>query len=88
MITLLMWKVCYPNAMYLTRGNHETKNMNKMYGFEGEVLKKYNVNFYNFFGELFQALPISFLINKSVLVMHGGLFSKDGVKIDDIRKVN
>ena len=36
MITLLAWKVCNPKAMHLTRGNHETKNMNKLYGFEGE----------------------------------------------------
>lgn len=36
MITLLAWKACNPKAMHLTRGNHETKNMNKLYGFEGE----------------------------------------------------
>lgn len=84
MITLLMWKACSPNSMFLTRGNHESKNMNKMYGFEGEVTKKFNVNFYTFFSDLFQKLPISFLINEKVLVLHGGLFSKDGVKIDDI----
>lgn len=30
-------QVLYPNAMYLSRGNHESKNMNKIYGFEGEV---------------------------------------------------
>ena len=53
MVTLLMWKVCYPNGMYLTRGNHESKNMNKMYGFEGEVTKKFSVNFYTFFSDLF-----------------------------------
>jgi serine/threonine-protein phosphatase 5 len=28
------------------------------------------------------------LINKKVLVLHGGLFSKDNVKLDDIRKIN
>jgi hypothetical protein len=30
-------QVLYPESMHLTRGNHETKNMNKIYGFEGEV---------------------------------------------------
>lgn len=32
MITLLCWKYLYPNHFHLARGNHETKNMNKLYG--------------------------------------------------------
>ena len=36
-ITLLAFKVLYPDYMHLTRGNHETTSMNKIYGFEGEV---------------------------------------------------
>lgn len=87
-LTLLMWKVALPKSMYLSWGNHESRNMNKMYGFEGEVTKKYSVKFYNFFSDLFNKLPIAYLINQKVLVLHGGLFSKDGVKLDDIRKVN
>lgn len=39
--------------MHLTRGNHETKNMNKLYGFEGEVLHKYDIKVYNLFTEVF-----------------------------------
>ena len=29
-LTLFAFKVLYPNAVFLTRGNHETKNMNKV----------------------------------------------------------
>jgi len=36
-LTLFMYQLLHPTGMYLTRGNHETKNMNKLYGFEGEV---------------------------------------------------
>lgn len=36
-LSLLAWKVLYPEAMHLTRGNHESHSMNKMYGFDGEV---------------------------------------------------
>jgi serine/threonine-protein phosphatase 5 len=36
-LTLLGWKVLYPSAMHLTRGNHESHSMNKIYGFDGEV---------------------------------------------------
>lgn len=36
-LSLLAWKVLHPGAMHLTRGNHESHSMNKIYGFDGEV---------------------------------------------------
>ena len=36
-LTLLAFKCLYPGAMHLTRGNHESKSMNTIYGFFGEV---------------------------------------------------
>ena len=39
-MTLLGWYLHDPKCMYLTRGNHETKSMNELYGFEGEVKHK------------------------------------------------
>ena len=65
----------------MARGNHETKNMNMMYGFEGEVVAKYDKVTYSIFGEMFQHLPIAHCLNKKVLVLHGGLFSKDNVSL-------
>jgi len=42
-ITLLLaYKVAYPMGMHLVRGNHESKSMNRIYGFEGEVKHKYD----------------------------------------------
>ena len=87
-MTLLAWKVCYPKHFYMTRGNHEAKNLNKMYGFEGEVRHKYDVKTYDLFSSLFCYLPIAHCINKKVLIVHGGLFSKDGVKLEDISKID
>lgn len=40
--TFLLFKLYDPSCIYLTRGNHETKNMNRIYGFEGEVKAKYD----------------------------------------------
>jgi serine/threonine-protein phosphatase 5 len=37
---------------------------------------------------LFYYLPVSHCINKKILIVHGGLFAKDGVKIEDIVKVD
>jgi hypothetical protein len=36
-LTLLAMKLLYPGHMHLVRGNHESKSMNKIYGFDGEV---------------------------------------------------
>jgi len=48
-LTLLAFKVANPNCMHLTRGNHESRNMTKLYGFEGEVLHKYDSKVYELF---------------------------------------
>ena len=87
-VTLVSWKVLYPNHFFMSRGNHETKNLNKLYGFEGEVKHKYDIKVYDLFNEMFCHMPLSHCINKKVFVTHGGLFAKDGVKLEDIRKVN
>jgi serine/threonine-protein phosphatase 5 len=43
-IALLLYanKWLRPHAMYLNRGNHETDDMNRVYGFEGECKAKYS----------------------------------------------
>jgi serine/threonine-protein phosphatase 5 len=87
-LILFSWKLCHPKGVHLARGNHETKNMNKLYGFEGEVTKKYDEDLYNLFCEAFCLLPLCHVINRKVFVVHGGLFSKDNVTLADIRKVN
>jgi serine/threonine-protein phosphatase 5 len=86
--TLLAYKWLYPNSFFLNRGNHETDDMNKVYGFEGEVKAKFNDMLFNLFSETFDALPLAHLIQDKVLVLHGGLFSNDGVTLSDIRKIN
>lgn len=130
----------YPKTMYINRGNHETKEMNRTYGFEGEAKHKHGEQTYKVctpilfpfcrpltFCVAFRAclhdqsvdaaphvvrrltlspVPLATLIcatkppsgfvgnailspegKKRYFVVHGGLFSKDGVTLDDIRKI-
>lgn len=88
MLTLLAWKLALPDHFHLLRGNHETKNMNKIYGFEGEVLHKYDPSTMELFSQVFCELPLCAVINSRVLVLHGGLFSQDGVTLDDLRRID
>jgi serine/threonine-protein phosphatase 5 len=87
-ITLLAWKALLPNHFFMARGNHESRNLNKMYGFEGEVKHKYDIKTYELFSELFCVLPIAHCINRKIFIIHGGLFAKDGVKLDQIANYN
>ncbi|QNP96601.1 Metallo-dependent phosphatase-like protein [Yarrowia lipolytica] len=84
-ILLYALKLLNPSSIYLNRGNHETDDMNAVYGFEGEIKHKYNERTFKLFSESFSALPLAHLIGGAYFVVHGGLFSKDGVTLDDIR---
>ncbi|KAL0270388.1 UNVERIFIED_CONTAM: hypothetical protein PYX00_007815 [Menopon gallinae] len=85
--TLFGFKLLYPNHFFMSRGNHESRTMNQIYGFEGEVKAKYTSQMSELFTEVYNWLPLAHCINKRVLVMHGGLFSEDDVTLDDIRKI-
>lgn len=97
-LLLLSLKLLYPQHLYISRGNHETHTMNQMYGFKGECKHKYSEEVYKFFTQVFQVLPLAHcLIGQGtngakqvsrVLVMHGGLFSQDNVKLEDIKKID
>lgn len=86
-LTYLLWKISDPSCIFLTRGNHETKNMNKIYGFEGEVKAKYDDKIFELFLEVFCYLPLAAVIENKVFVTHGGLPVTEGVTLDDIRKI-
>ncbi|KAI0743490.1 phosphoprotein phosphatase [Daedaleopsis nitida] len=101
----LAFKWLYPKRMYINRGNHEAKEMNRTYGFEGEAKHKYGEQTYKLFAHVFTAMPLATLVcptkppsgstkailspegRKRFFIVHGGLFSKDGVTLDDIRKI-
>ncbi|TIA86103.1 hypothetical protein E3P99_03789 [Wallemia hederae] len=106
-ILLLAMKYLHPKSVFLNRGNHETRQMTQVYGFEGECKHKYPTDLtYKLFAQLFTYLPIAHLLSatskatdasseaittsdglKRYFVVHGGLFSKDDVTLDDVRKI-
>ena len=87
-LLLYSYKWLHPDAFFLNRGNHETDDMNRMYGFEGECKAKYNERVFKLFSESFSALPLATLVGDKYLTLHGGLFSDDKTSLDDIRKLD
>ncbi|KAH7818657.1 putative Serine/threonine-protein phosphatase 5 [Monocercomonoides exilis] len=59
---LFLLKARYPKHLILLRGNHETDNMNEMYGFKGECDAKYNKQLFPIFSHVFNHLPICALL--------------------------
>ena len=86
-LTLFSLKLLNPEAIHLNRGNHECEDVNRYYGFQAEVLDKYDVRTFRAAQVAFDWLPLAHCVNNSVLVMHGGLFGKDGVTLEDIRAI-
>ncbi|CCG23493.1 Ppt1 serine/threonine phosphatase [Candida orthopsilosis Co 90-125] len=85
---LYVLKILYPHSIFINRGNHETSDMNKTYGFTDECEAKYSKKIFDAFTESFGALPLATLINREYLCMHGGLFSNDKVTLQDIKSLN
>jgi serine/threonine-protein phosphatase 2B catalytic subunit len=72
-LLLLTLKLSEPKSVVLLRGNHESRNMTESFTFREEVLQRYDIEVYDLFMEAFDALPISALIAKKYLAMHGGI---------------
>lgn len=83
---LLAYKIKYPSNFFLLRGNHECASINRIYGFYDECKRRYSINLWKTFTECFDWLPISALIDKRILCMHGGI-SPELKNIEQIRRI-
>ena len=71
----------------LNRGNHEEYTICQVYGFQNEVKRKYDDLTFSMFVEVFRYLPIVTIVEEQVCVLHGGLFHRDGVTLEDLGRV-
>jgi len=86
---VLSLKILYPGKYFLLRGNHETLQMNKYYGF----YQDFNMRFgekgdFTEITSLYNLLPICAIINESILCLHGGVPENTNIlnEIKDLKK--
>lgn len=83
---LFAYKIRYKENFFLLRGNHESENINKIYGFFDECKRRYSVKLWKLFSDCFNSLPIAALINDKIICMHGGL-SPDLTTLEQLKKI-
>eukprot|EP00928_Gymnodinium_smaydae_P044839 TRINITY_DN2992_c0_g1_i1.p1 TRINITY_DN2992_c0_g1~~TRINITY_DN2992_c0_g1_i1.p1 ORF type:complete len:345 (-),score=74.16 TRINITY_DN2992_c0_g1_i1:81-1115(-) len=83
---LFAYKIKFKENFFLLRGNHETPSISRIYGFFDECKKRYSVQIWKTFCDVFNYLPICGIVAERIMCMHGGLSQdmlKEGV---DVRK--
>uniref|UniRef100_A0A4W4GDM5 Serine/threonine-protein phosphatase n=1 Tax=Electrophorus electricus TaxID=8005 RepID=A0A4W4GDM5_ELEEL len=76
LLILFSFQLLYPSGVHLNRGNHEDHIVNLRYGFTKEVLGKYKVHgkrILKLLQKIFSQLPLATVIDRKVLVLHGGI---------------
>jgi serine/threonine-protein phosphatase with EF-hands len=77
-----------PENVYLNRGNHEDEAVCRVYGFQNEVIEKYNLLAFEMFSEVFKHMPLATVVNDSVFVVHGGIAHDADMYLRDLDHIN
>ncbi|EYB93416.1 hypothetical protein Y032_0182g876 [Ancylostoma ceylanicum] len=79
----------FPQEIYLLRGNHETRCVNRQYGFYDECKRKFprnGIELWTTFQHVFNCLPVAALVGSRIFCAHGGI-SEDLVSFKQFERV-
>jgi len=87
-LLLVAYKVKYPSRISMLRGNHETRQISQVYGYNDECLRKYGSNrIWRLCCDVFDCLPLCAVVDNTLYCVHGGL-SPELKTIDDMRQLS
>lgn len=91
LVLVLALQIQFPRQIFLLRGNHEIKSVNKAYGFYSDLRQRYPKgnecdSLLDAIARVYSQLPLAALLCEKILCLHGGLSPKLQ-SIDDIRKL-
>ncbi len=70
---VLSLKMERPDQVILLRGNHETERMNRSYGFESVVYRRYSKKLFREIVSLYDRIPVATVIGNKYFAVHGGI---------------
>jgi serine/threonine-protein phosphatase PP1 catalytic subunit len=85
LLMVLILKILEPQKYFLLKGNHETLEMNQYYGFVQDFMNRFHhVGKIEEILNVYSVLPLSALVNSTILCLHGGIPQDLGI-LDKLR---
>lgn len=70
---LLALKIKHTDGFFLLRGNHESSNISRVYGFYDECKRRCSVKLWKTFTDCFNCMPLAAVVDQRIFCCHGGL---------------
>lgn len=83
-LLLLCYKLKYRGNFFMLRGNHESANVTKIYGFYDECKRRMGSKSWRYFVDVFNTLPIAATIQDRIFCVHGGI----SPEMEDVNQIN